>query len=207
MYLIRGRNIAWLLECTSSRMNLARVPTSREVTGLSRSLWSCWMLGRWNSIRHHYSLNGWTSCRKISWSLKAATFRFKLFQSLGKLTGTSEAALPICLSNYVIFSIIDFKQNYSNWRRVNATRHVERDFLVSSRGWKQITSSYDFFYYRVYDVSASPIKLKHFRVTDTLCGKFTRVNSPENDQWRGALMFYLICAWSNVWVNKRDVDD
>ena len=104
MYLIRGRNIAWLLECTSSRMNLARVPTSREVTGLSRSLWSCWMLGRWNSIRHHYSLNGWTSCRKISWRLKAATFRFKLFQSLGKLTGTSAAALPICLSNYVIFT-------------------------------------------------------------------------------------------------------
>ena len=26
-------------------------------------------------------------------------------------------------------------------------------------------------------------------------------------QWRGALMFSLICAWANVWVNNRDTGD
>ena len=47
-----------------------------------------------------YSLSGKTSYRKISWSLEAARFRFRLFQSLWNLTGTSAAALPRCLSNF-----------------------------------------------------------------------------------------------------------
>ena len=29
-------------------------------------------------------------------------------------------------------------------------------------------------------------------------------NSPNKDQWRGALMFSLICVWINGWVNIRD---
>ena len=29
------------------------------------------------------------------------------------------------------------------------------------------------------------------------------VNSPHKGQWRGALMFSLICAWINAWVNNR----
>ena len=30
------------------------------------------------------------------------------------------------------------------------------------------------------------------------------VNSPHKDQWRRALMFSLMCAWINGWVNNRD---
>ena len=30
------------------------------------------------------------------------------------------------------------------------------------------------------------------------------VNFPHKDQWCGALIFYLICAWTNGWVNNRD---
>ena len=33
------------------------------------------------------------------------------------------------------------------------------------------------------------------------------VNSPHNGQWRGALMFSLICAWTNCWVQDRDAGD
>ena len=33
------------------------------------------------------------------------------------------------------------------------------------------------------------------------------VNSPHKGQWRGALMFSLICAWINSWVNNRDAGD
>ena len=33
------------------------------------------------------------------------------------------------------------------------------------------------------------------------------VNSPHKGQWRGALMFSLICVWINVWVNNREADD
>ena len=30
------------------------------------------------------------------------------------------------------------------------------------------------------------------------------VKSPHKDQWRGALMFSLLCTWINAWVNNRE---
>ena len=33
------------------------------------------------------------------------------------------------------------------------------------------------------------------------------VNSPHKRQWRGALMFYLICVWIHGWVNNREAGD
>ena len=33
------------------------------------------------------------------------------------------------------------------------------------------------------------------------------VNSPHKGRWRGALMFSLICAWINGWVNNREAGD
>ena len=53
------------------------------------------------------------------------------------------------------------------------------------------------------------IKWKHF----PRCWPFVRgihrspVNSPHKDQWRGALMFTLICARINGWVNNRKAGD
>ena len=50
------------------------------------------------------------------------------------------------------------------------------------------------------------IKWKHF----PRCWPFvwgihrSPVNSPQNGQWRGALMLSLICAWINGWVNTRE---
>ena len=33
------------------------------------------------------------------------------------------------------------------------------------------------------------------------------VTSPHKGQWRGALMFSLICVWINGWVNNREAGD
>ena len=33
------------------------------------------------------------------------------------------------------------------------------------------------------------------------------VNSPHKGQWRGPLMFTLICVWINDWVNNREAGD
>ena len=33
------------------------------------------------------------------------------------------------------------------------------------------------------------------------------VNSPHKGQWRGVLMFTLICVWINGWVNNREAGD
>ena len=53
------------------------------------------------------------------------------------------------------------------------------------------------------------IKWKHF----PRCWPFVRgihrspVNIPRKGQWRGALMFSLICAWIKSWVNSCGADD
>ena len=53
------------------------------------------------------------------------------------------------------------------------------------------------------------IKWKHF----PRCWPFMRgihrslVDSLHKGQWRGALMFSLICAWTNGWANHRDSGD
>ena len=33
------------------------------------------------------------------------------------------------------------------------------------------------------------------------------VNSPRKGQWRGALMFSLICSWLNSWINNGEASD
>ena len=48
------------------------------------------------------------------------------------------------------------------------------------------------------------IKWKYFpRYWSSVC----LVNSPNKGQWREALMFSLICAWTNVWANRRDAGE
>ena len=48
-----------------------------------------------------------------------------------------------------------------------------------------------------------------FRVTGPLWEEFTGVplNSPHKGQWRGDLMFSLICVWINGWVNNHGAGD
>ena len=47
-----------------------------------------------------------------------------------------------------------------------------------------------------------------FRVTGPLCGEFTGHRwIPHKGQRCGALIFSLICAWINDWVNNREAGD
>ena len=56
---------------------------------------------------------------------------------------------------------------------------------------------------------ADVIKWKHFpRNWPFVRGiHWSPVNSPHKGQWRGALMFSLICVWINDWVNNREAGD
>ena len=52
-------------------------------------------------------------------------------------------------------------------------------------------------------------QMESLPVTDPLCGEFIghRWIPPRKGQWRGVLMFSLICAWINGWVNNRQAGD
>ena len=56
---------------------------------------------------------------------------------------------------------------------------------------------------------ADVIKWKHFPRNWPFVQGIHRlpVNSPHKGQWRGALMFSLICAWISGWVNIREAGD
>ena len=48
-----------------------------------------------------------------------------------------------------------------------------------------------------------------FRITGPLCGEFTghqRISLTKG-QWRAALVFSLICAWTMGWINNRNASD
>ena len=59
------------------------------------------------------------------------------------------------------------------------------------------------------DVHDDVIKWKHFPRYWPFGWGIHRppVNSPHKGQWRGALMFSLICVWINDWVNNREAGD
>ena len=47
-----------------------------------------------------------------------------------------------------------------------------------------------------------------FLVIGPLCGELIVTGEfPSQGLWSGALMFYLICAWTNGWVNNRNAGD
>ena len=46
-----------------------------------------------------------------------------------------------------------------------------------------------------------------FRVTGPLWGESSPVDSPHNSEWRGALIFSLMCAWTNGWAKDWDAED
>ena len=59
--------------------------------------------------------------------------------------------------------------------------------------------------WRHWNASWDVIKWKHFQRYWPFVREIHRsaVNSPHKGQWRGALMYSLICVWINGWVNNR----
>ena len=50
-------------------------------------------------------------------------------------------------------------------------------------------------------------QMEIFSALLALCAGNSPVNSPHKGQCRGALMFSLICAWINSWVNNQEIWD
>ena len=98
---------------------------------------------------------------------------------------------------------------------ISLLQHLYKKYLPewSRYQWRQqfiiiIYSSH--YHYCGYDICGrlnfDVIKWKHFpRYWPFVWGIHqSLVNSPHKGQWRGALMFSLICAWINTWVNNRE---
>ena len=77
---------------------------------------------------------------------------------------------------------------------------------VNSNSW---VDWYDYFEKKNRQYHDDVIKQKHFPRYWPFVRRIHRspVNSSHKSQWREALMFSLICAWVNAWVNNRRAGD
>ena len=94
---------------------------------------SCWHNYIWyqNGLQGPVSISEKTSYRKVSWSLEAARFVFRIVRSLWNLTGTSAALLPMCLSNFK--AMRQFKVPIS-WLRDFTRSYDKTSFRILRRG-------------------------------------------------------------------------
>ena len=93
-----------------------------------------------------------------------------------------------------------------------AQRHMRRDFLCLSPQlpiYASLNSVLISPVPNIYDLHDDVMKWKHFPRYWPFVREIHRspVNFPHKGQWRGALMFSLIYAWINDWVNNREAGD
>ena len=102
------------------------------------------------------------------------------------------------------------------WTERDWSKHIQQLSCSIGNLRSRITSSYIIFmlisewlHSAILMVHYDVIKWKHFPRYWTFVRGTHRspVNSAEKGQWRGALMFSLICAWTKGWVNNRDSGD
>ena len=96
--------------------------------------------GFWRQKHGPVLISEKTSYRRISWSLEATRFVFRIVPSFWNLTGTSAALLPMCLSNFK--AIRQFKVPIS-WLRDFTRSYEKTSFRILRRGpgiWTRINN-------------------------------------------------------------------
>ena len=139
-----------------------------------------------------------TDLHYILWNICTYTMLFPLFSLY--LLGFLEVSLTV--PKYII---VPFKSTRRKWLKLFDIKPQERsDSMCNS--------------YRAVSFELSPkgqavhddvIKWKFFCVYWPFVWGFHRspVNSTHKGQWRGTLIFPLICTWINGWVNNPEAGD
>ena len=90
---------------------------------------------------------------------------------------------------------------WTNFKHVTCKYHIRCDARLSVAFPKDYSE-----HFCLHD---DAIKWKHFRRYWPFVWGIhpSPMNSQHKGQWRGALIFSLICVWINGWVNNRDAGD
>ena len=167
----------------------------------------------WRYFRHWSCQNDnsrWRQCWKIrqiddisfQWTLDITgpiLHNWYMFVEWGVWTCFKELFNPASPDDRVLFvqRIRWVEDSRTNEQVMRHCHHFD-DFFYRWLHWKLSFNNHD-------DV----IKWKYFPRNWPFVRGIHRspVNSPHKGQWRGALMFCLICVWINDWVNNREAGD
>ena len=122
------------------------------------------------------------------------------------------------MTTHVILKNESIKSSNANqiYKFFNSRLHIQLDWIVMEYGWESNCCKYLANFICLPETAVhyshpiihhdDVIKWKQFPRYWPLVRGIPRppVNSPHKSQWRGALMFSLIYAWTNGWVNNRD---
>ena len=160
------------------------------------------------SIRNVCSEITFNALNTIWLNLKVSSSKFLKFTAELKMVCTftkpASQAIPLVLC----FTV-------SEWCPLREAYHMSRQpsIKVDMKSIVKLThnqnSSNSRRYFQTHFLHDDVIKWKHFpRYWPFVRGIHrSPVNSPHKGQWRGALMFPLICVWINGWVNNREAGD
>ena len=105
-------------------------------------------------------------------------------------------------------------RNYFYVTRIYRKKSMRKNWMVVQRNsclqapnvWNPVSHALP---YELEKIKASVIKWKHYLCYWSFMQEIHRspVNSPHKGQWRGALMFSLICAWISGWINNNKTGD
>ena len=91
---------------------------------------------------------------------------------------------------------------YENLEKYMPSFYIDDDFISF------FNIAHEYVDGKSYNTHDDAMEWKHYpRYWSFVRGRgihWSPVNSPHKGQWRGALMFSLICAWINGWVNNRE---
>ena len=103
-----------------------------------------------------------------------------------------------------IYNVVHWMQSKPLWCWINLEKKIVLEFLSFLSSQIKMVQGFEIHLHHDH-----VIKWKRFLRFWSFVRGIHRspVNSPHTGQWRGALMFSLICGWINGWVNNREAGD
>ena len=109
-----------------------------------------------------------------------------------------------------VLAILKYFNSCALYAHKPAETNIDRSFRHCRIGWHLALLHWNITTVHLWNHTHDDvIKWKHFPRHWPFVRGIHRspVSSPHKGQWRGALMFSLICVWINDWVNNREAGD
>ena len=144
----------------------------------------------------------------ISWGLFVTTTRRNTELLVHNHMHTRKSQHSQTISRIVCWEI-HVKRGYSNHKTLQNATIVRMQVPMETRYSNEIASVRRETNCCVWPVAWWRHQMETFSALLALCAGNSPVpvNSPHKGQWRGALMFSVIYAWINDWVNDREAGD